>query len=39
MAQPNIAANEIFDGGPPLRLEKSLGLIKPSERRRRGVAA
>jgi hypothetical protein len=33
MAQPNIAANEIFDGGPPLRLEKSLGLIKPNERR------
>jgi hypothetical protein len=24
---------EIFDGGPPIRLEKSLGLIKPDERR------
>ena len=33
MAQPNLADNEIFDGGPPLRLEKSLGLIKPNERR------
>jgi len=33
MAQPNIADNEIFDGGPPLRLEKSLGLVKPNERR------
>jgi hypothetical protein len=33
MAQSNIADNEIFDGGPPLRLEKSLGLIKPSQRR------
>jgi hypothetical protein len=33
MAQPNRGDNEIFDGGPPLRLEKSLGLIKPNERR------
>jgi hypothetical protein len=33
MAHPNIADNEIFDGGPPLRLEKSLGLIKPNQRR------
>jgi hypothetical protein len=33
MAQRNLADNEIFDGGPPLRLEKSLGLIKPNQRR------
>jgi hypothetical protein len=33
MAQPNLSDNEIFDGGPPLRLEKSLGFIKPNERR------
>ena len=33
MAQPNLADNEIFDGGPPLRLEKSLGLIKSNQRR------
>jgi hypothetical protein len=33
MAQPNLADNEIIDGGPPLRFEKSLGLIKPNERR------
>jgi hypothetical protein len=33
MAQPNRGDNEIFDGGPPLRLEKSLGLIKPDQRR------
>jgi hypothetical protein len=33
MAQSNRPDNEIFDGGPPLRLEKSLGLIKPNERR------
>jgi hypothetical protein len=33
MAQPNRGDIEIFDGGPPLRLEKSLGLIKPNERR------
>jgi hypothetical protein len=33
MAQPNLSDNEIFDGGPPLRLEKSLGLIKPNQRR------
>ena len=33
MAETNRAATEIFDGGPPLRLEKSLGLIKPNERR------
>jgi hypothetical protein len=33
MAETNRADNEIFDGGPPLRLEKSLGLIKPNERR------
>jgi hypothetical protein len=33
MAQLNRGDNEIFDGGPPLRLEKSLGLIKPNERR------
>jgi hypothetical protein len=33
MAQPNLPDNEIFDGGPPFRLEKSLGLIKPNERR------
>lgn len=30
---PNLPDNEIFDGGPPLRLEKSLGLVKPNERR------
>ena len=28
-----MAETEIFDGGPPLRLEKSLGLIKPNQRR------
>jgi hypothetical protein len=34
MAQPNRPDDsEIFDGGPPLRLEKSLGLIKPDQRR------
>jgi hypothetical protein len=33
MAKTNRADAEIFDGGPPLRLEKSLGLIKPNERR------
>ena len=33
MARPDLSDNEIFDGGPPLRLEKSLGLIKPDERR------
>jgi hypothetical protein len=33
MAETNRADNEIFDGGPPLRLEKSLGLVKPNERR------
>ena len=33
MAETNRADAEIFDGGPPLRLEKSLGLIKPNERR------
>jgi hypothetical protein len=33
MAQPNPPDDEIFDGGPPLRLEKSLGLIKPNQRR------
>jgi hypothetical protein len=33
MAESNRAAAELFDGGPPLRLEKSLGLIKPNERR------
>jgi hypothetical protein len=33
MAETNRADNDIFDGGPPLRLEKSLGLIKPNERR------
>ena len=33
MAETNRADTEIFDGGPPLRLEKSLGLIKPNERR------
>jgi hypothetical protein len=41
MAESNRAAAEIFDGGPPLRLEKSLGLIKPDERRslRRAILA
>ena len=33
MAETNRADNEIFDGGPPLRLEKSLGLVKPNQRR------
>ena len=33
MAEANRADSEIFDGGPPLRLEKSLGLVKPNERR------
>ena len=33
MAEANRADTELFDGGPPLRLEKSLGLIKPNERR------
>jgi hypothetical protein len=33
MAEANGSDTEIFDGGPPLRLEKSLGLIKPNERR------
>ncbi|HSE88996.1 MAG TPA: hypothetical protein VLJ79_22460 [Candidatus Binatia bacterium] len=33
MAQPNSTGDELFDGGPPLRLEKSLGLIKPNERK------
>jgi hypothetical protein len=33
MAEANRADSEIFDGGPPLRLEKSLGLIRPDERR------
>ena len=33
MAETNRADTELFDGGPPLRLEKSLGLIKPNERR------
>ena len=33
MAETNRADTEIFDGGPPLRLEKSLGLVKPNERR------
>ncbi len=33
MAQPNLPDTDIFDGGPPLRLEKSLGLIKPDQRR------
>ena len=33
MAEANRADTEIFDGGPPFRLEKSLGLIKPNERR------
>jgi hypothetical protein len=33
MAQSNRPGDEIFDGGPPLRLEKSLGLIKPDQRR------
>ena len=31
MTQINRADTEIFDGGPPLRLEKSLGLVKPGE--------
>src|SRR5262245_14258809 len=41
MAEGNRPGIEIFDGGPPLRLEKSLGLIKPNERRsvRRAVLA
>ena len=34
MAEANRPSDsEIFDGGPPFRLEKSLGLIKPNERR------
>src|SRR5262245_55802580 len=33
MAEGDRPGIEIFDGGPPLRLEKSLGLIKPDERR------
>lgn len=33
MAETNRTDTEIFDGGPPLRLEKSLGLIKPNDRR------
>jgi hypothetical protein len=33
MAETNRADAEIFDGGPPLRLEKSLGLVKPNDRR------
>ena len=33
MAEANRADTELFDGGPPLRLEKSIGLIKPNERR------
>ena len=33
MPDKNRPDNEIFDGGPPLRLEKSLGLIKPNQRR------
>jgi hypothetical protein len=33
MAPPNSADDELFDGGPPLRFEKSIGLIKPNERR------
>src|SRR5262249_16131680 len=41
MAETSRPGIEIFDGGPPLRLEKSLGLIKPDERRsfRRAVLA
>lgn len=41
MAEPNRAAAEIFDGGPPLRLQKSLGLIKADQRStfRRAVLA
>src|SRR5262245_12789516 len=41
MAEGNRPGIEIFDGGPPLRLERSLGLIKPDERRsfRRAVLA
>jgi hypothetical protein len=33
MAEANRDGSEIFDGGPPLRLEKSLGLIRPNQRR------
>jgi hypothetical protein len=34
MAEANRPSDsEIFDGGPPFRLEKSLGLIKPDQRR------
>ena len=33
MAEANRADTELFDGGPPFRLEKSIGLIKPNERR------
>lgn len=33
MTETNRADAEIFDGGPPLKLEKSLGLIKPDQRR------
>src|SRR5215510_9049010 len=41
MAEGNRPGIEIFDGGPPFRLEKSLGLIKPDEWRsfRRAVLA
>jgi len=33
MAQPHLPGTEIFDGGPPFRLERSLRLIKPNQRR------
>jgi hypothetical protein len=33
MFETNRADTEIFDGGPPFRLEKSLGLIKSNQRR------
>ena len=41
MAEGDRPGIEIFDGGPPFRLEKSLGLIKPDEWRsfRRAVLA
>jgi hypothetical protein len=33
MAETNRGDTEIFDGGPPLRLEKAIGLVKPNQRR------
>ena len=33
MAEPGAADTGLFDGGPPLRLEKSLGLVQPERQR------